>query len=276
MHATIRPKYVVLLHLFFLLGTTIWPKIRVHTDLFFLFVHNHSTKVYGPLSFILFFCARPFDKNIWSSFIYSLLSARPFDQKLRSTLIHFSICTRPFDQKLGWSLIYFFYLQTTIRPNYRVLFHLFFLQCTTIRPNIRFLIDLYFYLHTTIPWNYWVLFYWFYSFFSARPFDQKLESSVIYFFYLHTAIRQKYMLFFLSFILSLCTAVQPKNKVLINLLFLFGHNYWIKLGVTLTLLFVLFLDVPIFLLLYSWQILPLYFHRSVTGSTGFIFRLLYS
>ena len=84
------------------------------------------------------------------------------------------------------------------------------------------------------------------------------------------------MLFFLSFILSLYTAVQPKNKVLINLLFLFGHNYWTKLGVTLTLLFVLFLDVPIFLSLYSWQILPLHFHRSVTGSTAFIFRPLYS
>ena len=110
-------------------------------------------------------------------------------------------------------------------------------------------------------------------FFSARPIDQKLGSSLIYFFYLHTAIRQKYMLFFLSFTLSLCTTIEPKNKVLINLLFLFGHNYSTELGVTLNLLFILFLDVPIVLLLYSWQILPLYFHRS--GSTGFIFRPLY-
>ena len=170
-------------------------------------------------------------------------------------------------------MICLFYLQTTIRPNYRVLFHLFFLQCTTIGPKIRFLIDLYFYLHTIIPPNYWVLFHLFYSFFIARPIDQKLGSSLIYFFYLHTAIRQKYMLIFLSFILSLRTTIEPKNKVLINSLFLFGHNYLTKLGVTLTLLFILFLDVPIFLLLYSWQILPLYFHRS--GSTGFIFRPLY-
>ena len=84
------------------------------------------------------------------------------------------------------------------------------------------------------------------------------------------------MIFFLSFILSLCTTIRPKNRVLINLLFLFVHDHSTKLGVTLTLLFILFLDVPIFRLLYSWQILPLYFHRSVSGSTAFIFRPLYS
>ena len=110
-----------------------------------------------------------------------------------------------------------------------------------------------------------------YSFFSARPFDQKLGSSLIYFFHLH-----KTMIFFFSFILSLCTTIRPKNRVLINLLFLFVHDHSTKLGVTLTLLFILFLDVPIFRLLYSWQILPLYFHRSVSGSTAFIFRPLYS
>ena len=108
MHATIRQKYMVFFHLIFLFCTTIRPKIRVLIDLFFM-------------------CTRPFDKNIWSSFINSFFCARPFDQKLRSTLIYFFICTRPFDQKLGSSLIYFFYLHTTIRPNYRVLFHLFFL-----------------------------------------------------------------------------------------------------------------------------------------------------
>ena len=84
------------------------------------------------------------------------------------------------------------------------------------------------------------------------------------------------MIFFLSFIHSLCTTIRPKNRVLINLLFLFVHDHSTKLGVTLTLLFILFLDVPIFRLLYSWQILPLYFHRSVSGSTAFVFRPLYS
>ena len=143
MHKTIRQKYMVLFHLIFLLSTTILPNIRVHTDLFLLFAHDHSTKVYSPLSFT-FFWAQAFDKNIWSSFIYSFFCARPFDQKLRSTLIYFfiftrpfnqklgssliySICIRPFDWELGSSLIYFFYLHTAIRPNYKVLFHLLFL-----------------------------------------------------------------------------------------------------------------------------------------------------
>ena len=111
-----------------------------------------------------------------------------------------------------------------------------------------------------------------YYFFSARPFDQKLGFSLIYFFRLHTTIRQKYMIFFLSFIHSLCTTIRPKNRVLINLLFLFVHDHSTKLGVTLTLLFILFLDVPIFRLLYSWQILPLHFIRYVHSSTTYIFR----
>ena len=66
------------------------------------------------------------------------------------------------------------------------------------------------------------------------------------------------MIFFLSFIHSLCTTIRPKNRVLINLLFLFVHDHSTKLGVTLTLLFILFLDVAILPLLYSWQILPLH------------------
>ena len=77
------------------------------------------------------------------------------------------------------------------------------------------------------------------------------------------------MIFFLSNILSLCTTIRPKNRVLINLLVLFAHDHSRKLGVTLTLLFILFLDVPIFRLLYSWQILPWYFLRSVSGRTSF-------
>ena len=178
---------------------------------------------------------------------------------------------RPLDQKLGFSLIYF-YLRTTIRPNYRVLFHLFFVKCTTIRLKIRFHIDLFFYLHTTIRPNYGALFHLFYSFFSARPFDQKPRSSLICFFRFHMTIRQKYITFFLSFIHSLCTTIRPKNRVLINLLFLFVHDHSTKLGVTLTLLFILFLDVPIFRLLYSWQILPLHFIRYVHRSTTYIFR----
>ena len=167
----------------------------------------------------------------------------------------------------------FFYLHTTIQPNHRVLFHLFILQWTTIRPKIGVHIDLFFYLHTTIRPNYSVLFHLFYSFFSARPFDKKIESSLIYFFRLHTTIRQKYMIFYLSFIHSLCTTIiRPKNRVLINLQFLFVHDHSAKLGVTLTLLSILFLDVPIIRLLCSWQILPLHFIRYIHSSTTYIFR----
>ena len=107
-HATIRPKYMVLFHLFFLLNTTIRPKLKAHTDLFLLFVHYHSTKIHDPHWFIFFMCTRPFDKNIWSSFINSFFCARPFDQKLRSTLIYF-------------------FMYTTIRPKVRVLINLFIL-----------------------------------------------------------------------------------------------------------------------------------------------------
>ena len=112
-----------------------------------------------------------------------------------------------------------------------------------------------------------------YSFFCPRPFNQTLGSTLIYFFYLYTTIWPKIRVFidiFLSFDRS------TKNRVLLNLLLLFAHDHSKKLGVTLTLLFNLFLDVPIFCLLYSWQILPLYFHRSVSGSTAFIIRPLYS
>ena len=79
-----------------------------------------------------------------------------------------------------------------------------------------------------------------YYFFSAPPFDQKLESSLIYIFHLHTSIRQKYMIFFISFILSLCTTIRPKIRVLINLFYLYT-TIPPKLGVSLTLRFILFL-----------------------------------
>ena len=45
--------YMVLFHSFFLLWTTIWLKTRGFIDLFCLFLHDHLTKIYGRLSFIL-------------------------------------------------------------------------------------------------------------------------------------------------------------------------------------------------------------------------------
>ena len=148
-------------------------------------------------------CTRPFDQNIWSSFIYSFF------------------CARPFDQILGSTMIYFFYLQSD--------------HSTKINGPLSFIISFAHgqsTLHMTIRPNYMVLFYLFYSFSSAQPFDQKLGSSLIYFFHSHTTIWQKYMIFFLSLILSLCMTIRPKNRVLINF-FLFVHDH--STGVTLTL-----------------------------------------
>ena len=79
------------------------------------------------------------------------------------------------------------------------------------------------------------------------------------------------MIFFLSFIHSLRTTIRSKNRVLIKFLFLIVHDHSTKLGVTLTLLFILFLDVSIFCLLYSWQILPLHFIHYLHSSTTCIF-----
>ena len=119
-----------------------------------------------------------------------------------------------------------------------VLFHLLFFKCTIIRPQISH-IDLFSYLQTTIRPNYRVLFHLF--FLCARPFDQKLVSSLIYFFYLYMTIRS-------------------------------------KLGVTLK--FIIFLIEPIFCLQYclyisSATIIPLYFVHYIHRSAALIFRTLY-
>ena len=115
--------------------------------------------------------AKPFDRNIWSFFIYSFFCARPFDQKLGSILIYsFYLHTtirqiiwssfiysffsaRPFDQKLGSLLIYFIHLQKIIPQKYMIVFVSVILSlCRTIRPKNRVLINynLFFYLYTTI------------------------------------------------------------------------------------------------------------------------------
>ena len=69
---------------------TIQPEFGVPTDLFPLYAHNHSTKVYGPLSFILSFA-----HNIWP------------ENKVHTDLL--------------------LYMYTTIRPKVRVLVNLFIL-----------------------------------------------------------------------------------------------------------------------------------------------------
>ena len=115
----------------------------------------------------------------------------------------------------------FFLLCTTIQQKYMVFFHLFFLLGTIIRPKNKIHTDLF--LMCTWPFGQKLgssLIY----FICTWPFYQKLESSLIYVFHLHTTIWQKYMIFFISFILSLCMTIRPKISVLINLFFLFVHD----------------------------------------------------
>ena len=125
---TIRLKYMVLFHLIFLLCTTIRPRLRVFTDLFLLFAHYHSSKMYCPLSFIFSFVYNHSTK-IRVLIDLFLLFVHDHSTKLYGPLsfILSLFCARPFDQKLGSSLIYLFYLYTTIRQKIRVLINLFIL-----------------------------------------------------------------------------------------------------------------------------------------------------
>ena len=91
--------------------------------------------------------------------------------------------------------------------------------------------------------------------------------SLICFFHLHMTIQQKYMTFFLSFILSLCTTIRPKIRVLINLMFLFVHDHSTR-GHSYSSIYS-FLDCANTL----FAVLPLYF---VSYNHTLIFRTLYS
>ena len=128
------------------------------------------------------------------------------------------MCTRPFSQ-----IIWFIYS--------------FFILCTTIRPKIRVLINL---------------------FICARPFDQKLGSSLINLFHLYTTIRPKIRVRInLMFLYN--TTIRPKIRVLINF-FLFVHNHFHLTKVR----------SHCYSLIYSF--LSQYFVCYVQGSTSFIFR----
>ena len=202
----------------FFVCTTIWPKIMILIDLFLLFAHDRLTKIYGLHSFISFIYTRPFDQNIWHSFIYSFFCKRPFDQNLGSSFIYSLFSGRPSDQKLGSSFIYFFSLHTTIRPKYRVHFHLFFLLCTTIWPKNRVFIDL----------------------FHIFAYDNSTK-----------------MYRPLSYTLPSCTTIRPKISVLINLYLLFVYDHSTKIRVHFYSLIYFFLNCPNILYAIFMAVLPL-------------------
>ena len=152
-------------------------------------MHGHSTKNYGLHWLFFFFCTRPFDQNIWSPFIYSLL-------------------------------------QTTIRPKNMVLFNLFLLfthdNLTKIYGLLSFIVSFVQdhsndHDHDDLTKNYGP--HWFIFFICKRPFDRNIWSSFIYLFYLHTTVRQIFMVFFHLFFL-LQTTIQPNYMVFFHLFFL--------------------------------------------------------
>ena len=134
-------------------------------------------------------------------------------------------------------LIYFFYLHTTIRQKYMMLFHFILSFCTTIRPKIKVLID----LCILVAHNH-----------STKIYDR------------------------FSFILSLCTTIRPKIRVFYNLFFLFMHDHSTKVrGHSYSLIYS-FLNCATILFAIFMAVLLLHFVCSISGSTTFIFRLLYS
>ena len=64
--------------------------------------------------------------------------------------------------------------------------------------------------------------------FCARPNDQKLGSSLIYFFCVHTTIQPNYMVLFYLFFL-LCTTIRLRLRVLTDLFLLFAHDHLTKI-----------------------------------------------
>ena len=116
----------------------------------------------------------------------------------------------------------FLHLHTAIQQKYMVLFHLIFLLRTTNRPKIRVLNDFFLLCvhdHSTEIYGPLSL-----TLFCARPFDQDLESKLIYIFYLYTTIRQKYMFLFHLFFLF-CSTIRPKISSLTDLHLLFAHDH---------------------------------------------------
>ena len=135
---------MVLFHLFFLLHKTFRPKYMILIDLFLLFAHDHSTKIYGPLSFILSFAidrVRPKDMVFFHLFFLLCTTIRP---KIMVLIDLFLLFAHDHSTKIYGPLSFILsFAIERVRPKDMVLFHLFFLLCTTIRPKIMVLIDLF-------------------------------------------------------------------------------------------------------------------------------------
>ena len=96
------------------------------------------------------------------------------------------------DQNLGSPLIYFFYMHTIIWQKYVIFFHLFFFFCARPFDQKLWSTLIYFFVH-------------------VQPFDQKLRSSLIYLFYLYTIIRPNIRVL-IDFLFSIFT--QPFEQII--------------------------------------------------------------
>ena len=144
----------------------------------------------------------------------------------------------------------------------------------TIRPKIRALIDIFCYLHTTIRRNYMVLFHLFVLLWTTiRP---KVRVVIdLFLLFAHNHLTKIYGL--VSFILSLCTTIRSKIRVLINLFFYLYTTIQPKLGRghCYSLIYS-FLNSTNILFAIFMAVLPLYFVCSISDSTAFISRPLFS
>ena len=131
--------------------TSVWAELRGPTDLFLLFSHDYSTKIYGRLSFKLSFVHDDSTKNKGTHW-FTLHKNWSFPLRLSSVNVTKSARNCGFNhiywRNQEWKtsffmLFYFFYVHTTIWPKYMALFHLFFVLCTTIWSKVRVLIDLF-------------------------------------------------------------------------------------------------------------------------------------
>ena len=87
---------------------SIRPEFRISTDLFLLFAHDHFTKIYGPLSFILFLCT----------------TIRP---KVRVVIDLLILFVYDHSTKIYERLSFILSLRTTIQSKVRVLINIFVL-----------------------------------------------------------------------------------------------------------------------------------------------------
>ena len=123
-------------------------------------------------------------------------------------------------------------------------------------------------------------------FFSARPFDQKLGPSLIYFFYWHTTFRRKCMI---VFHLSFLYARPFDQKLGSSLIYFFictqpfdqswGQSYsliYSFLNCTNISFAILIAVCPYISYALFLAVLPLYFVRYIHSSITLIFRTLYS